>query len=36
MCLMHKVTKQITEQLFKERRFQNTVKHLGWSVLQKE
>ena len=38
MCLIqyiHKVTVQITEPLWRQRRIQNTVKHLRWSVLQK-
>ena len=33
---VHKVTVQITEQLSRQRCVQNTVKHLRWSVLQKE
>ena len=39
MCLtqniIYKVFVQITEQLSKQRRIQNTVKHLRWRVLQK-
>ena len=39
MCLMrgtyHKVTAQTPEQLLRQRRIQNTVKNLRWSVLQK-
>ena len=40
MCLMQyiafKVTVQFAEQLPRQRHIQNTVKHLRWSVLQKE
>ena len=32
----NKITVQITEQLSRKKRIQNTVKHLRWSVLQKE
>ena len=32
----HKVTVQITEQLSRQRRIQNTVEHLRWRVLRKE
>ena len=38
MCLMqyiHKGIGLITERLSRQRRIQNTVKHLRWSVLQK-
>ena len=38
MCLMqyiHKGIVLITERLSRQRRIQNTVKHLRWSVLQK-
>ena len=34
--ILHKVTVQITEQLSRQRRIPNTVKHLRWSILQKE
>ena len=33
---VHKVTVQITEQLFRQTHFQKTIKQLKWSVLQKE
>ena len=33
---VHSITVQITEQLSRQSCIQNTVKHLRWSVLQKE